>query len=282
MTMDLVTATDALAVDLVPVPSDAPDVCPMCRSWRPSGSDCCNNCEQAFRDLSVPCPTVVPICLYSKPSPMRDRMTFYKDPEKSEHARYPNEVAAILDRYFFEHGEALVDYIGGWDTACLVPSVTRLPPHPLELALTGLPASYVPERGALLERHTGELGHRKLSDDAYRLMTDVSGQRILILDDVYGSAFPKCRLGTRAWRGHGSRRRRYRPPRQPILHVGRPGPLGPTSSASLFVRLATVVASGRTPTVTSLQPSCASRPSAQSKGSISSAKDGYSSGSMAR
>ena len=185
MTVDLVAVTDALAVDLVPVPSDAPDVCPMCRSWRPRGTDYCNNCEQAFRGLSVPCPTVVPICLYSKPSPMRDRMTFYKDPEEPEHARYPNEVAAILDRYFFEHGEALATYVGGWDTACLVPSATRLPPHPLELALTGLSTSQVPERGALLERHTGEVGHRKLSDDAYRPVTDVSGQRILILDDVY-------------------------------------------------------------------------------------------------
>ncbi|MHB8288598.1 MAG: ComF family protein [Acidimicrobiales bacterium] len=179
------TTTDALAGELVPVPSDAPDVCPMCRSWRPSGSHYCNNCDQAFRDVSEPCPTVVPICLYSKPSSMRDRMTFYKDPKEPDHARYPNEVAAILDRYFFEHGGALADCIGGWDNACLVPSATRLPPHPLELALMGLPASYVPERSALLQRHTGEVDHRKLSNDAYRPVADVSGHRILILDDVY-------------------------------------------------------------------------------------------------
>jgi hypothetical protein len=95
-------------------------------------------------------------------------MTFYKDPEQAEHVRYPAQVAAIVDRFFLEHGEALAEYLGGWDTACIVPSATRQPPHPFEQALTSMPTSYVPSRGAHLERHTGQVGHRLLSVSAFK------------------------------------------------------------------------------------------------------------------
>jgi len=181
---ELRRVSDALAPDLVVVPEDAEDVCPMCRSWRDPTYDLCNNCEQAFRDLSAPCRFVVPISLYSKPSPMRDRLTYYKDPEDDSHAHYPAEVAAIVERFFAEHGERLQMRTGGWDGVCVVPSESRLPPHPLGEALRSIAATHVkPE--VLLARGPGELGHRVLSDDAFVPTIDVRGRRVLVLDDVY-------------------------------------------------------------------------------------------------
>ncbi len=182
---ELRRVTDALESELVVVPADDAGVCPMCRSWRGAGYDLCNNCEQAFRDVSAPCPFVVPISLYAKPSPMRDRLTYYKDPEEAAHARYPTEVAAIVDRFFYEHGDRLGDRTGGWNAICVVPSESRAPPHPLTEALHGISARYVGMPEVLLLRGPGPLGHRVLSDDAFLPVKDVGGQRVLVLDDVY-------------------------------------------------------------------------------------------------
>lgn len=182
---ELRRATDALAPELVVVPADAEDVCPMCRSWRDPNHDLCNNCEQAFRDLSAPCQFVVPITLYAKPSPMRDRLTYYKDPEEPAHAGYPAEVAAIVERFFCEHGEHLRNHIGGWDGVCIVPSESRRPPHPLGKAMRGVSSRHVDAPEVLLVRGPGRLGHRVLSDDAFLPAQDVRGRRLLVLDDVY-------------------------------------------------------------------------------------------------
>lgn len=182
---DLRRSTDALASELVVVPADATDVCPMCRSWRERTYELCNNCEQAFNDLSAPCRLVVPISLYAKPSPLRDRLTYYKDPEEPAHARYPSEVAAIVERFFYEHGERLRKRTGGWDGICIVPSESRRPPHPLGEALHGISARYVEVPKVLLIRGPGLLGHRVLSDDAFLPAEDVRDRRLLVLDDVY-------------------------------------------------------------------------------------------------
>ncbi len=152
--------TDTIAPEMVVVPEDAADVCPMCRSWRAPGSDLCDNCEQAFDELSAPCPFVVPMSLYCKPSPMRDRLTYYKDPDKPDHADLPAEVAAIVDRFFYEHGDRLRERTGGWEATCVVPSKSRQPPHPFEDALSAFGPLYVEVPDVLLERHTGEVGHR--------------------------------------------------------------------------------------------------------------------------
>jgi predicted amidophosphoribosyltransferase len=177
--------TDALADELVPVPGDADDVCPMCRSWRPRGQERCDNCDDALEDLSAACELVIPISLYSKPSPMRERLTNYKAGDHPDRRRYAREVAAILDRFFAEHGPALEALTDGWDAACVVPSESRPTPHPLEVALDELPAAHVPPREVLLERDVGEVGHRVLSDHAYRVRKKVAGKAVLVLDDVY-------------------------------------------------------------------------------------------------
>jgi hypothetical protein len=185
MTESILALTDSLAGDLVSVPHDADDVCPMCRSWRALGEDRCNNCDQAMGDLTAPCEFVAPISLYCKPSNMRDRLTNYKDGETDERRRYAPEVASILDRFFAEQGDRLWDRTRGWDVACIVPSESRVPPHPLETALSGLPATHVPAREVLLVRDVGHVGHRVLNDNAFRPTEDVVGRGIILLDDVY-------------------------------------------------------------------------------------------------
>jgi predicted amidophosphoribosyltransferase len=182
---ELRRASDALAPDLVPPPLDAPDVCPMCRSWRPNGVDLCDNCQQTFEEVSRPCPRVLPICLYAKPSAMRDRLTYYKDGTPEQKRRYAPEIAIIVARWFAEHEGALRTLTGGWDFVTVVPSATREPPQPLASALLALESPHAPALTDLLVRHLGEIGHRKLSDEGFRPSSSIDGSRVLLLDDVY-------------------------------------------------------------------------------------------------
>ena len=80
----------------------------------------------------------------------RDRLTFYKDGDDEQRDRYAPEVAAIVERFFAEHGGRLEEITGGWDVACVVPSESRQPPDPLDVALQQLPAINAPTREILL------------------------------------------------------------------------------------------------------------------------------------
>lgn len=177
--------TDQIAPELVPPPNDAPDVCPMCRSWRPDADTLCWNCTRVHDLLSRPCPTVIPISLYCKPSLLRDRLTLYKDGSDHERQAYPPVIAAIVDRFFLEHGTALSTVVGGWDVITVVPSTDREPPQPLEVALAALPARRLERPRVLLTRGSGEVDHNKMSDDAFRATEAIQGSRVLLLDDVY-------------------------------------------------------------------------------------------------
>ena len=74
LTNELIALSDALASELVPMPADAPDVCPMCRSGRTSPNGLCNSCSGTSCQVAYPCPMVIPISFYTKPSRLRDRM----------------------------------------------------------------------------------------------------------------------------------------------------------------------------------------------------------------
>jgi adenine/guanine phosphoribosyltransferase-like PRPP-binding protein len=175
-----------MAPELVPAPGDGVDVCPMCRSARVATEPRCENCTQAVRELTNPCEFVVPITLYQKPSMMRERITNYKDGSDAERQRYAPEVAAIVDRFFAEFGNRLAAKTGGWDSLCVVPSSKGRPlPHPLEAALDSFPTSFTPAREQLLTGGVGKVGHRDPNENAFLVSTDVRGERILLLDDVY-------------------------------------------------------------------------------------------------
>jgi len=177
--------SDALASDLVPPPFDAPDVCPMCRSWRPEGTPYCDNCLQTIEDVSRPCPRVLPMCLYAKPSTMRDRLTYYKDGTPEQRRRYASEIGIIVARWFAEHEAALRSLTGGWDVVAVVPSAKRGLPQPLESAMQDLDSPHIPDLSQPLARHVGDIGHRKLSDEGFRPTQSVDSLRVLLLDDVF-------------------------------------------------------------------------------------------------
>lgn len=188
MTSNLVAVSDLLAPELIPMPMDAPDVCPLCRSGRTRVDHLCFSCDRTSSQVGFPCEMVIPISYYTTPSPLRDRMHDYKehpDPEvRREQAHY---VSAILARYVVQHHDAFVDRFGTWDSVVAVPSTHHdhapalqvaaeenfpgaLGPFTRPLALgpgvmnfnQASPSGFVPQAGAALTRH-----------------------RVLLVDDTY-------------------------------------------------------------------------------------------------
>jgi len=180
-----ISLSDKLAAKLVPPPPDASDVCPICRSWRPLGDDLCGNCHQNEDLLGRACTLVVPISLYCKPSTLRDWLTFYKPGDEEYHPDFADLLGVLLARFMGEHGDALDRFLGGYDSACVVPSSERAPPHPLVEILDAHVIRLATRLEQLLARGPGELGHRRPNVDAFEPTKDVTGRRVLLVDDVY-------------------------------------------------------------------------------------------------
>lgn len=123
------------------------------------------------------------ISLYERESQLREWLTCYKGREDGSEPLVPdyiNIVKALVARYFYEHGDRMMSR-SPFDVITVVPSSTRLPPHPMESALLDLPLN-VPV-STLLIRGTGDLGHNRPSRDAY-VAVDAAPQRVLLVDDV--------------------------------------------------------------------------------------------------
>jgi predicted amidophosphoribosyltransferase len=183
---ELMTRSEELRPELVPPPSDAADVCSMCRSWRNPQYRLCSNCLEASDELARPCTRVVPITLYRRPSRLRDWLTYYKQTPEVEHREeYRVNLATVLGRFMRENQPELWDTTGGYSVACVVPSSSRQElQHPLRGIVSESDVFGVPVVD-LLRRGVGDLGHRILSDRGFVPNGDVSGERVLLVDDVY-------------------------------------------------------------------------------------------------
>ena len=185
MNTALAALGDSLAPDCVTVPTHGPDVCPICRGHRDETAELCDSCTVCRESLGTLRP-VVPMSLYAKPSPMRDRLRNYKDSEDvSTRRRLSREVAALVEQFFIQHSAPLADRLGRWDAVCVVPSTDREPPHPLVRALSDNGADSCGPLEQLLRRGPGETAHRRPNRRAFEPTTRIAGRRILLLDDVF-------------------------------------------------------------------------------------------------
>lgn len=183
MTFDSHAWVDVVTRNLIHPPRDGEDVCSGCRSWKFPGEKLCSNCLQATEELASPCLNLIPISLYRKPSVLRDWLKFYKPGAERFEPNYATAIAAILDLGFARQIDVLVDKVGQWDYLVVVPSTYPAGIHPMEeqLRRVGLDGNLVRP----LIRTEVPLGHRVMSDQAYRVAQDVTDKRFLLVDDVY-------------------------------------------------------------------------------------------------
>lgn len=188
MTPDLITLSDMLAPELVPMPSDAPDVCPLCRSGRTRPDQLCFSCERTAAQVPYPCELVVPISYYTKPSALRERMHDYKEhPDPIVRMEESKNVAAILARYFVENHDAFVVRFGEWDDVVAVPSTHHDSAPALQ---TAIEASFPDALGPFarpLVCGPGTMAFNRASRTGFVPDSGavVRARRVLLVDDTY-------------------------------------------------------------------------------------------------
>ena len=182
---DLCEITDAIVGELVPMPPDAPDVCPFCRTGKDAGAATCRSCEIVRGQVSDPCKIVIPVSYYRTPSPLRERMHDYKQsPDPLIQLAQSKIVAGILARYIDEHGEVLADAFGDWDEVVAVPSTNNSFPSALVRALAKdysnlmVPVDW-------LTVGTGAMQFNQASESGFVPVADLGGTSVLLIDDTF-------------------------------------------------------------------------------------------------
>jgi hypothetical protein len=184
---NLIEITDALERELIAPPLIAGQgACPICSDIEGEDERLCFKCRMGADVLGAPLTPVVPITLYVKPSALRELLTRYKDEAHPESKALAIEVAAILDRFFLEHGAELARRYGEADAATVVPTKWREPgEHPLSTALDLLPAQHLPPRESVLRLGPGKVDRRTPDPQGFIADESVRSRAILVLDDVY-------------------------------------------------------------------------------------------------
>jgi len=186
------------------VPPTSQGVCDVCHGAPGAGYRRCYSCAQTCAQVSEPVTRVVPISLYQSLGQLHLVLRGYEDSrDATARDNFALIVAALLTRYLRRHGSCVAEAAGAdWDSITSVPSSKDRPvPHPLERAIQC--SLFLREQfDQPLVRGTGPLGHRRASDGAFKASRDLSGRRILLLDDTFttGAALESAASSlTNAW-----------------------------------------------------------------------------------
>lgn len=166
-------------------------VCRICHSAPNAGYSICYSCEQTMDQVSRPVSRVVPICLTASDNQLHHSLRKYKDDvytPPSIRRRFSVQIAALFTRFLSNHRACIAARAsGGWDCITYVPSTRRRTgEHPLNEALC-LSPWLDRQLEQLLAPGPGRATHNAASDDAFSLVHEVAGQRVLLLDDTFTS-----------------------------------------------------------------------------------------------
>jgi predicted amidophosphoribosyltransferase len=188
---DLVTLTDNFAQFLVPIPADAVDVCPICRTGKQPNYALCYSCGKVSSSFATPCRTIIPISYYTTPtegpgSPLREAMHDFKehdDIDTRHKARHI--VGGILVRYMHEHGQRMTEVYGPWDAIVAVPSTHHDQQPALAETVTSDFARLFDAPWPILGRGTGEIQRNRFSPEGFQIVGTVpEGLKVLLIDDT--------------------------------------------------------------------------------------------------
>lgn len=177
---------------VMPLASQDPLVCPVCRAFiheLDESSELCDNCSENTDLLGVDAVPVLPVTLYIRESETRTWITHYKPDVDEQHGEpaVSRDVCIAVMRMIV--GEFFISnswIFEGIDHVLVVPSTRRPPPHPLEQIVGQSSAAGLLIEGALT-RTQASLDHRKANPLAYEGSRVLEGKRVLLVDDVYAS-----------------------------------------------------------------------------------------------
>lgn len=141
-----------------------------------------------MEQVTHPCGLVVPISLYEIPSQLHHQLRHYKSDRYSEQftSQFEARVVSLLAHFLSLHTSCIQDAAGReWDIIVSVPSSQHRPgDHPFVYAINRV-ASLHEQHESLLEKGPIQIDHLSASDTGYRCKRELSGERILIVDDTF-------------------------------------------------------------------------------------------------
>ena len=173
---------------LTPVPAAGRGVCRVCHRSSPGGYDRCESCRLTMGQVANPIELVVPISLYQSNDSLWNLLRNYKDStDPVVRQRQSNRLAAVLARFLRLHAGCIHRAGGGeWDLVTVVPpSKARVEAQPLLAVLDRVGS--VREQAQVTLETVARPGHRRASDEAYRVVVPVGGRRVLLVDDTLTS-----------------------------------------------------------------------------------------------
>lgn len=162
---------------LIPVPAVLFGVCDVCRSGCEQGALRCRPCTT--QAATRPVPLVLPMAMCVRNSQLHKILRGHKGGFTDQETRRHTKVLAAIVSLFVEshHG-----CLGEFDAVVTVPSPNR----DASALIIDWVASLKPYRRMLLAP-VHHVDHRAATSGAYRVTSDVSGQRLLVFDDTFAT-----------------------------------------------------------------------------------------------
>ena len=171
------------------VPPVGDGICSICHGCPNPGYDTCWSCDSIRSQLTRPCEFVVPISLYDIPSQLHHILRYYKSEAHPKfHDEFGAKVVSLLAHFLAKHAQRITEVSGRqWDLITTVPSSgDRGGQHPLLTAIDRV-QGLAGQHELLLERGEGAIDHTTASDNGYKPIRQLKGERILVIDDTYTS-----------------------------------------------------------------------------------------------
>jgi predicted amidophosphoribosyltransferase len=204
---------------LVPVPGrGAPDTCATCHSVVYDGWPRCFPCQEAVQTLGTGIADVTAFVSMAPADEQFARELYtYKRLTVPAHLRQQRMVglAAVLWKWLSLH-EACVAAalrIRSFDIVTSVPSGSgRLGDHPLRQLVAGVVTGTADRYADLLTLSRADLDQRVQAADRFRATRDLTGRRVLVIDDTWttGAHAQSASCAIKAAGGRQRRRRRHR------------------------------------------------------------------------
>ncbi len=166
-----------LVPSLLPVPAEQTGICECCRGPAKSGFSTCFQCDQAEGSCGI-LPNVLPISMAVSGEQLHHVLRSYKDGVTAqERNRSTLQLAALLAVFLGEHASC----IGPFDVVTGVPSPRGVRIRPILARISALDEKY--QELLTLSRPRPSRAVDPLAYDC----PDLTGQRVLLIDDTFAS-----------------------------------------------------------------------------------------------
>ena len=181
--------TDPYIANYSRVPPAGSGVCPVCHSGPHLGLTICSSCVQTMGQVTQPTDLVVPISLYEVQGQLWHTLRYYKDgPTEDTRRNFGTHVAATLARFLDRHRGCIERRMQSpFTVVTTVPSSgSRAGIHPLETAVRRVSSISALYR-TTLRKGPVPITHNSANDRGYEVVTPVSGEHILLIEDTFTS-----------------------------------------------------------------------------------------------